>query len=1699
MKQFLRYLFVVAAMLMVVVGDAWSECYLINESQIRIAYSNNNANESGTYSGTYALDGPCYMMSFSYRLDANSDATYWHKFTIEGRKNGGEWTEIYDSGEIKNAGSKSVSKDMSAYANTIDEIRFKRTARKGWTSASAGTKDVLINNFQITRQESMSATPNPLPFSLTAIGETSDTKQIVVDYSNIGVTQVVSSTNTTDFTVTPKQDGYNNCFGTATYDVVFHPRGITGGDRSTTVTIAGRESGSNSDKKSVTITVNGRAKGFPEHTWNGSTEYYVDESIELSGLWWTSNSENAPSYAIENFVAEDETGVTPSINSDGKSIKLTRAGKLTVKIIQDASETYSALSTIQEITIKKYPSNFQWNLGDPLDCYVDDSCEESVLFSRSSDLPMLITSDNEGSVVYSDGKFTAVGTGVAVITVMQDKHYKWTDFTSTYTIRVNKYDMSASLEKSDAVLNELISNAIKVSHGLQDYQVESKNPGIAEYMAGNKIQTYYTEGTAQFRVTRAEDRKYKKLDVTLNLNVKKSGDGCLVLDAPVEYSFTCSLVGTDQEYVPAEFNGVPNQLTFEAETNNNDRVGNVEVQEYVNGWQKIAEINPNEGYDGYGPYDLSENATKIRFFNTYGSRQRHFRNVQVTRKTYLRPTVNSLTLPQATISKPVSASFNLSWSTCSDEIKVVCDNDKFKLNVGKITPSSNRYGTTTITATYDANSGSQSGTIIIYDQSQKIEIPVSCEVKSKLATEIVYTGDAQYNEIVEGIPYPFYVKDENGNTVTGATITLETSNEDILSFDENKIYPHCGGNVTLTANYAGDATHEPATLEKIITIADCNQQIIWDQDFRTYLATEDGSIAETTVLEAYAIPTGTPITYTLDEAAAKFAEIRYNTENGTYSLYVHGVGKGFITASVNACNFEDEQYLAAEVIREIRVHKEGDPCDSYSIDDWNEYNITLTNSTKVLNLSGLPETTMTFWAHAQEGSISNELKVDFSKDGNNWEGQQEFSLKASSFNTQYTCNTVVEGAKYVRFRTGSTLKSFFHGICIRQKTYLTPSVNTILIENAIVNQPFTYSFTVDYSDVPLIQHSVTNDNNLGLTITPANEDIHNVCGEYGSYTFTLTGTSLYPQTNVTETLTITTPVGHEIKIPITITSSLLDTYYFNQQNGDWSDLNNWQVNDAVPSSLPTASNPVVVTKKVTIDNQAVAYGVEVQNGGYVNIASSGGLTVHAGGYTSNNQEEDLEITIDKTSAGYFRMYPKSVQARTLADMPQAKVNFTTRGNMNDGGNKDAAWQYIGAPGSGVGMDLAHTTVLYLRSEEKGWVRQYTEWAQLTPFAGYALSQKEQETFTLYPQLLNADQTIQLTYTEEGMRGDNLWANSYMAPLDITKFSQEDFTGNVDRTFYLYNSGSWNDWNKDQSATNDANVYTPGRYYAINLAQIDATKDQTVIPSMQGVYMTAGEGGGTLTINYEKHVWNNSQTGKMNTPLRIAPHSEENQSADFLRIRLQVNSENSGADRMYVIQDSLATSGYDNGYDAPKQMATGLMNIYTNEPFGKMEISSTDHMDGMYIGFEAGEDSEYAMTFTSLLGDSLYLYDSQQDLIIEMVNNEQYHFIAEPYSVNDFRFQIMVAPELSEEDNNNQGGVTTNVDNISTPSVWVNQGKLYVTNSQENSTITIYTASGMLVAAPYTIKHTPCTINIAHLPAGVYVLRLNDQAYKFICE
>lgn len=1161
-------------------------------------------------------------------------------------------------------------------------------------------------------------------------------------------------------------------------------------------------------------------------------------------------------------------------------------------------------------------------------------------------------------------------------------------------------------------------------------------------------------------------------------------------DAGEVLKYDYSLVGSAVKY---------HKITPQYKTNNGD-------------WTDLEYIETKSDKWYSTSVNLPADARCVRFHGSSngGSKLISVRNIKITRRTVFSVSTSHLQLNQVLVNQSSEKEFTLNWSTCSSQINLVCDNDKFEVTPSVIYPAEAKGGETIKVKFKGTNEVKvHTGVITIRDYATELKLNVSCEVKPKLKTEIVYAGDYQYSEAHDCMYGLFSVKvDDTGNTVSDAKIKLTSSNKDILSICDNAGFiPHCGGKVTLTARYEGDEIYAPAEWSREITVANCYQTIDWEQDFRQFIAAENGTISQRIELTAKADPTDFAITYELDEAAQKFASLE--NQNGQWFLVISGVGTGHIIANSPAGTFETKYYDETSLMHEIRVHKWGEKCNTDEMVVTSEVALSQVllwlPKEKEFTLEGRPYARLEFYSHVSNESLNNDLTISFSTDGGStWTNSKTFNdiPKKYNWNTPYVHDNIPEGANRVKFRTNSTTNTYFNMVKMVQKTYLEPNVTEIRIDDAIVNQPFSREFKVKYSDIPLLQYVISDSHNLGLKLT-STPPVANDCGDWGEYTFTLTGESPYPQENVTETITFYTSAGDVVNIPVTITATLSEPFYFNVQDGDMAVSSNWTYNGSnTHGLLPDERFPIIVSQAMTInEGELVAYGVTIENGGSVNIQPKGGLTLHAGGFT-NVTENNFEVHNNLEGAGFVRVskYFKKLDGT----MPKMKVHFTTKANMKNGGNKDAAWQYIGAPGAETQMQVVNTSTLYLRSEEKGWVRQWDSNASLTPFAGYAFTQKDQPSIDFTPRLVTDNQTITLTYTKDGMEGDNLWANSYMAPIDIKKLGKEDFSGAVDQIVYLYNCGSWNEWNKDQSAIQTAEEQ-PGRYYGIPVGSaraLDATYDQTVIPPMQGVYMVANNaGGGSLTLNYEKHVWN-CKSNEMNRALRIAGKrtAEEDYLSSILRIRLQINSQNSGADRMYLIQDSTCTANYDNGFDAPKQMTDGLLNLYTNEACGKMEISATDNIDGIYLGFAAGEDEVYTMTFTSLIGEDLYLYDVEQDTLVGMANGETYEFAAAAKSTNDMRFQILVNPDLSDylPNGGNGDGVTTDIYDVQTQQLWVQDKKVYIAYASANSTLEVYTISGVAVAK-YAIGYAPCTLDLSNMPTGVYMLRLNDTVYKFVCK
>ena len=583
-------------------------------------------------------------------------------------------------------------------------------------------------------------------------------------------------------------------------------------------------------------------------------------------------------------------------------------------------------------------------------------------------------------------------------------------------------------------------------------------------------------------------------------------------------------------------------------------------------------------------------------------------------------------------------------------------------------------------------------------------------------------------------------------------------------------------------------------------------------------------------------------------------------------------------------------------------------------------------------------------------------------------------------------------------------------------------------------------------------------------------------------------------------------VSIEFNIPSDI--SPIPTFIGGQEDNDWTNILNWNFN-----RLPSATEEAIVQAPVTISTHTTVAGITFATGdneqpGTLHITSTGGLTIGAQGIT-NAATDGSNITIDnlKTGAGFLRISPEY-----KGTMPRITMRYETKSTLDNGANLNAEWQYIGAPGLNSTIYVDHNTWLYKLDEpQEDWVLQpQAANVDLQPFEGYAITQYGTPTYKWTADFTNQNCTIPLTYSKNGRSGRHIIANSYTAPINVAAFTGDEFQYldgmdskyRIEKTLYIYNSGSWNDW-KENNGSNPVSGNMPGQYYAIPvlaaqyLAEDD--KEQTTIAPMQGIYLRVrsrkavselhedGEQVGNLYLNYNSLVMGTSH--EMNRPMR-APQkniSDAMLSENFRRIRILATSEKSGADRLYIIQDDINTRKYNNGYDAPNQETKGLVNIYTNESGGKMEVSCSNNIDSMYIGFMAGEDRTYTLHFSALVGNVLYLQDLMNGQEVRIVENGSYTFEAEPQSTNDKRFLLLTSSKLA-----------TDISDTHTANIWYSNSTLYITNALDNSTLVLYDASGHQVLST-TISHTPYTINLSYLAKGMYMARINNHVYKFVCK
>ncbi|MBQ0137196.1 MAG: InlB B-repeat-containing protein [Bacteroidales bacterium] len=516
-----------------------------------------------------------------------------------------------------------------------------------------------------------------------------------------------------------------------------------------------------------------------------------------------------------------------------------------------------------------------------------------------------------------------------------------------------------------------------------------------------------------------------------------------------------------------------------------------------------------------------------------------------------------------------------------------------------------------------------------------------------------------------------------------------------------------------------------------------------------------------------------------------------------------------------------------------------------------------------------------------------------------------------------------------------------------------------------------------------------------ITYTSSNPDVATVAADG---TVTMAANPVSAPTTITATLQgvgcYNTATRTYVVIPTTnIFNHSATTMY-------WSDPDNWS-----SKVLPDAETDVIIQAKAIVDiNTAAAKTVVIDDNGHdaeIEILSTGALQVEGtitrtdGKASGPTTIHDLYIHSDDTGTGAL-VFNNSNNCQAYVEMFSKAYTDGVK-----------YWQYLGAPVSGTNLNVDfYGAYTYSYAESNGWTRVKT--GEMTPWIGWGITQSEAKRYVLSGTLqpTNNTKTFDLTYTKEGAEGCNLIANSWMAPIDITKMETSDFGEGATATIYMYNTG------RDKSETEviygEGTDKTPGQWVTIPVetAKQDDWKGPKAIPAMQAFEVDVTKNT-TLTLNYNTVVRHKDAAIGTN-PLRTPARKADNEDAVSM-MRIRVEGQNMHVDQ-YLLEGENFTTGFDNGWDGNHVEGDGRSaGFYSvNTELGDMAVNALPEIEGTLLGFVPNDEQAFTISFGYNGDKTYYLNDLLEEKSTLIRNDQTYFFLV---GGNDIvhRFQISTTP------------------------------------------------------------------------------------------
>ncbi|MBN2764818.1 MAG: T9SS type A sorting domain-containing protein [Paludibacteraceae bacterium] len=429
----------------------------------------------------------------------------------------------------------------------------------------------------------------------------------------------------------------------------------------------------------------------------------------------------------------------------------------------------------------------------------------------------------------------------------------------------------------------------------------------------------------------------------------------------------------------------------------------------------------------------------------------------------------------------------------------------------------------------------------------------------------------------------------------------------------------------------------------------------------------------------------------------------------------------------------------------------------------------------------------------------------------------------------------------------------------------------------------------------------------------------------------------------------------------------------------------------------------------------------------------------------NHEDSTVEATVEMYSKAYI-------------DMAQAS-------------GSQYKWQYFGIPVRSLRADPTfYGSYIRQFAEATGTWTQLNNSSVLLPFNGYQITHTSPKAVVFQGELLNEDQTKLLDYTSTSpYRGQAVLSNPFTAAIDINDIV---FGANMDPTVYLYNTGSYGEWNSNKGSIAQEDSNTPGQYIAAPNITAGTGGIPGQIPSMQG-FLVRGSSlpDRNITLPYI--------SAEKNAKAQRAKRAYE-----FVYSVVEVISDRF-VDKMWLFSDPSLSKSFNPGWDGYKFMGSTITpQIYGRYNTSSFQVHAVDDYDNTELGFRPGTESKYLLKFShhkvTESYPQLYLIDLFENKTTDISQSgSTYEFSALAGDVAATRFRIVRSP-----------GMTTSLNENTFSAIHINyvDGKLLVhNNSNENGYIQLFDTSGRILGEyQYGAKST--SEHILNVTPGTYLVR-----------